>query len=74
MCIRDSSSSVLWEDSIERLLDEGYDTFIEVGPGKALKGFIKKISSNKKISANIYNIDSIDSFNEFIQNHRNGEI
>lgn len=68
------SSSVLWEDSIERLLDEGYDTFIEVGPGKALKGFIKKISSNKKISANIYNIDSIDSFNEFIQNHRNGEI
>ena len=74
LLINQVSSSVLWEDSIERLLDEGYDTFIEVGPGKALKGFIKKISSNKKINTNIYNIDSIDSFNEFIQNHRNGEI
>ena len=74
LLISQVSSSVLWEDSIEKLLKEGYDTFIEIGPGKVLKGFIKKISSNNKLSVNIYNIDGIDSLNEFIQAYRNGEI
>lgn len=74
LLIKQVSSSVLWEDSIERLLNDGYDTFIEMGPGKTLKAFIKKIASNKKASVNIYNIDGIDSLNEFVQNYRNGEI
>ncbi|EQE87342.1 TPA: ACP S-malonyltransferase [Clostridioides difficile] len=74
LLIKQVSSSVLWEDSIERLLNDGYDTFIEMGPGKTLKAFIKKIASNKKANVNIYNIDGIDSLNEFVQNYRNGEI
>jgi len=74
LLIKQVSSSVLWEDSIERLLDEGYDTFIEIGPGKTLKGFIKKISSGKKIDVKIYNIDDTNSLNEFIESYRNGEI
>lgn len=74
LLIKQVSSSVLWEDSIERLLDEGYDTFIEIGPGKTLKSFIKKISSNKKIDVNIYNIDDADSLDEFVKVYRNGEI
>ncbi len=74
LLIKQVSSSVLWEDSIERLLDEGYDTFIEIGPGKTLKSFIKKISSNKKIDVNIYNIDDADSLDEFVEIYRNGEI
>lgn len=74
LLISQVSSSVLWEDSIEKLLKEGYDTFIEIGPGKVLKGFIKKISSNNKLNVNIYNIDDINSLNEFIKAYRNGEI
>lgn len=74
LLIKQVSSSVLWEDSIEKLLDEGYDTFIEIGPGKTLKGFIKKISSGKKANVNIYNVDGVESLNEFIQIYRNGEI
>lgn len=74
LLIKQVSSSVLWEDSIERLLNDGYDTFIEMGPGKTLKAFIKKIASNKKASVNIYNIDGIDSLNEFVQDYGNGEI
>ncbi|HSQ88465.1 ACP S-malonyltransferase [Romboutsia sp.] len=74
LLIKQVSSSVLWEDSIERLLDEGYDTFIEIGPGKTLKGFIKKISSSKKVDVKIYNIDDTNSLNEFIESYRNGEI
>lgn len=74
LLIKQVSSSVLWEDSIEKLLDEGYDNFIEVGPGKTLKSFIKKISSNKSADVNIYNIDDLNSLNEFIEIYRNGEI
>lgn len=74
LLIKQVSSSVLWEDSIEKLIDEGYDNFIEIGPGKTLKAFIKKISSNKSCNVNIYNIDDLNSLNEFIEIYRNGEI
>lgn len=68
------SSSVLWEDSIEKLIDEGFDTFIEIGPGKVLKGFINKISKNKKVDTKIYNIDNMESMNDFVEAYKRGEI
>ncbi|MCD8510839.1 MAG: ACP S-malonyltransferase [Bacillus sp. (in: Bacteria)] len=37
-------SPVLWEDTVKKLVDEGVDTFIEVGPGKVLSGLVKKVS------------------------------
>ena len=44
--IRQVSSSVMWEKSVRKMIDEGVDTFIEIGPGKALTGFIRKISKD----------------------------
>jgi len=42
-------SSVLWEDSVQKLMELGVDTFIEIGPGKVLAGLIKKIDRKAKI-------------------------
>ena len=38
------SSSVRWQQTIERMLADGVDTFIEIGPGKTLSGFMRKIN------------------------------
>ncbi|MDR0392537.1 MAG: [acyl-carrier-protein] S-malonyltransferase, partial [Planctomycetaceae bacterium] len=36
-------SPVLWEDSMRLLLNQGFDTFYEVGPGRVLRGLLKRI-------------------------------
>ena len=48
------SSPVKWQQSVERMLADGVDTFIEIGPGRTLAGFIKKIDPK----AVVYNISS----------------
>lgn len=40
---RQVSSSVRWQQGIERMIADGVDTFVEIGPGKTLSGFMKKI-------------------------------
>ncbi len=42
------SSSVRWQQTIERMLADGVDTFIEIGPGKTLSGFMRKINRDVK--------------------------
>lgn len=55
-------SSVLFEKTINHMIDSGVDTFIEVGPGKALRGFVKKINK----SANLLNVEDIQSLDNTV--------
>ena len=42
------SGSVRWQQSVETMIREGADTFVEIGPGKTLTGFLRKIDRNVK--------------------------
>ncbi|MCI9178619.1 MAG: ACP S-malonyltransferase [Lachnospiraceae bacterium] len=46
---RQVSSSVRWQQSVEAMIADGTDTFVEIGPGKTLSGFMKKISRDVKV-------------------------
>jgi [acyl-carrier-protein] S-malonyltransferase len=56
-------SSVLWEDTIRRMLDDGVDTFVEIGPGKVLSGFIKKIDRRVTVT----NIEDLNTLNKALE-------
>lgn len=42
------ASSVCWQESVENMITDGVDTFVEIGVGKTLSGFIRKINRNVK--------------------------
>jgi len=44
--VQQVTSSVRWEESMRHLLAEGFTRFIELGPGTALSGFMKRIEKN----------------------------
>lgn len=50
-------SPVLWHDSISWLIEQGVDTFVEIGPGSVLSGLIKKIDK----SVRIFNVNGLES-------------
>lgn len=58
-------SSVLWEETIRKMLKAGVDTFVEIGPGKVLSGFIKKID-RKVTTINIEDIKSLEKALEIL--------
>ena len=56
------SSSVKWQQSVETMIKEGVDTFVEIGPGKTLAGFMKKIDKTVKV----YNIQTVEDVDKVI--------
>ncbi len=60
---RQVSSSVRWEQSVRAMLADGVDTFIEIGPGRTLAGFMKKITRDVKV-VNIETLDDVKALKE----------
>lgn len=59
------SSSVYWQQSMECMIKNGVDTFIEIGPGKSLSGFMKKIDKSKEV-INIEKLEDLEKLNHLI--------
>jgi len=53
---------VLWQKTIENMIDDGFDTFIEVGPGKTLSGLIKKINPD----VTVHNVSDLQSLEKTV--------
>lgn len=54
------SSPVKWAECVNKMLSDGVDTFVEIGPGKVLSAFIKKISKDVKV----LNVEDLESLNK----------
>ena len=57
------SSSVRWQQSVEKMIAQGVDTFVEIGPGRTLAGFMRKINRNVKV----YNIQTTEDAEKVCQ-------
>ena len=56
LLVNQITSRVRWRESINQVIKEGVNDFLEIGPGKVLSGLVKKINKNVKIS----NVNSIE--------------
>ncbi|MDE6254294.1 MAG: ACP S-malonyltransferase [Lachnospiraceae bacterium] len=56
-------SSVKWQQSVENMIKNGIDTFIEIGPGRTITGFVKKIDSSVKL----YNIQKFEDVEKVVR-------
>lgn len=65
--VKQVSSSVLWQQSMELMIDEGVDTFIEIGPGKSLSGFAKRIGKELKKDIKSLNVSDMKSFSKTLK-------
>ena len=67
-------SPVRFSKSINTMLQENVDTFIEVGPGKTLSGFVKKAETTNPINIlNINNVDTLENTIKFIKEETTNE-
>lgn len=67
LLINQVKSSVRWSETIEKMLDEGIDTFIEIGPLKTLSSFVREISKEKKVAVKIFNVEDLKSLNKTLE-------
>ena len=60
---RQVSSSVRWQQSVEAMIADGVNTFIEIGPGKTLAGFMRKISRDVKT----FNVETLEDMGKVVE-------
>ena len=58
LLVRQVSSPVRWQQCVETMIENGADTFVEIGPGRTLSGFMRKINRN----VTVMNIQTVEDF------------
>jgi [acyl-carrier-protein] S-malonyltransferase len=61
--VKQISAPLYWEDSINAMTADGFDIFIEIGPGKVLSGLVKRIARD----ARVLNVEDLKSMNETLK-------
>lgn len=70
-CMQDNlekqiQSGVHFEDEIVQLINDGYERFIEIGPGKTLAGFVKRTAKKMSVAVSTYSIDSVSDLDKLL--------
>lgn len=63
LLVKQVASSVRWQQSVERMIADGTDVFVEIGPGKTLSGFMRKINKNVK-TINIEKVEDLEKLSQ----------
>lgn len=58
LLVEQVSSPVRWQQCVETMIENGADTFVEIGPGRTLSGFMRKINRN----VTVMNIQTVEDF------------
>lgn len=61
--VRQVSNAVMWQDSMERMMSDGYDMFVEVGPGKSLSGLMRKINPTIRV----HQVEDVKTLEKFLK-------
>lgn len=67
LLVKQVSSSVRWQQSVERMAADGIDTFVEIGPGRTLAGFNKKIGKAIGKELTTYSVGTIEEMKKVLQ-------
>lgn len=57
------ASSVRWQQSVERMIEDGVTTFVEIGPGRTLAGFLRKINRDVRV----INVEKLEDLENAVQ-------
>jgi len=60
---RQVNHPVMWQRTVENMIGDGFDIFIEAGPGKTLSGLIKKINADVRV----YNVSDAESLENTVR-------
>ena len=63
LLMKQVASSVRWQQSVERMIADGVGVFVEIGPGKTLSGFMRKINKNVK-TINIEKVEDLEKLSQ----------
>lgn len=67
LLVRQVSSSVRWQQSVQTMVEDGVDTFIELGPGRTLAGFNKKIGKAIGKELTTYSVGTLEEMEKVIE-------
>lgn len=67
---RQVASPVRWQQSVEKMIETGVDTFVEIGPGNTLAGFMKRINRSVKV----YNVSAWEDVDRLVPELAGGSI